>query len=84
MFIDFGLHAVVGEEIGQKSMTKFSGSLLMCSEEMKKIFMEGSGVADLYYNDAVCLKESLKEIEFKKGKLFKEIQKNSYKPNHIC
>ena len=40
-------------------MTKFNGSLLMCSEEMKKIFMEGSGVADLYYNDAVCLKESL-------------------------
>ena len=34
----------------------------MCSEEMSQIFMEGSGVADLYYNDAICLTESLKEI----------------------
>ena len=59
VFIDFGLHAVVKEEVGQKSMTKFNGSLLMCSEEMKKVFMEGTGIADLYYNDAVCLKESL-------------------------
>ena len=49
-------------------MTKFNGSLLMCSEEMKRIFMEGNGEADLYYNDAVCLMESIKEIESSKRK----------------
>ena len=40
----------------------------MCSEEMKRIFMEGIGEADLYYNDAVCLMESIKEIESSKRK----------------
>lgn len=55
IFIDFGLHKVIKEEIGFKTETNYQGSLLFCSEEMRECFLNGSRQVDLYYNDALCL-----------------------------
>lgn len=43
--------------------------MLFCSEEMRDCFLNGRRAVDLYYNDALCLDESLKEIKKKKKKV---------------
>lgn len=59
VFIDFGLSEIVREAKGEKTETRFKGSMAYCSEAMKKCLTVGRAEVDLYENDEVCLENSL-------------------------
>lgn len=40
IFIDFGLSKIIGEEIGVRSWTSFTGSMDFCSKEMLELFLD--------------------------------------------
>jgi serine/threonine protein kinase len=64
VFIDFGLSRMVKEDIGSKTESPFVGSFNFCCDEMLELFVKNSsGYIDLYYNDAFCLKKSLKALK---------------------
>jgi len=56
VFIDYGLSRIISEVKGHKTLTRFRGSLLFCSKEMKECFKTGEERnIDLYYNDCASL-----------------------------
>lgn len=67
VFIDFGLSRFVAEDLGEKSRTRFYGSINFCSADMAKCFSWANrskdGWVDLYHNDLVCLEGSVKCIK---------------------
>lgn len=64
VFIDFGLSILIEEDIGYKSFSNFIGTLAYCSEEMKKtFFLHKPKLLDLYYNDAISLKNTLEVVK---------------------
>lgn len=63
VFIDFGLSLLIKNEVGYKTYSNFAGTLSYCSEEMKKnYYTQRENLIDLYYNDLVSLKKSLRKI----------------------
>lgn len=62
VFIDLGLHRVVEEEMGEKSLTDFRGSMLYCSKELTDCCIKGEQHVDLYYNDSKCLDKTLNSL----------------------
>ena len=64
VFIDFNCSRVVKEPIGCKTLTKFKGTQSYCYSEMKNLFNQTIGYADLFYNDAYGLYESLKRFKY--------------------
>ena len=60
VFIDFGLSDFIQESQGEKTLTKFVGSVNYCSEEMRKCFTSKKTMnIDLYFNDLFALENSL-------------------------
>lgn len=52
IFIDFGLSRFVKENIGEKTLTRFVGTLCNASPQMRKTYCLNTGLwVDLYYND---------------------------------
>ncbi len=72
VFIDFGLHRVIKEQVGEKTYTKFRGSLLFCSKQLTDCYTNGGGLVDLYYNDSHCLKKTIAEVASKRYDLIVE------------
>lgn len=65
VYIDYGLSLLLQTKIGYKTYTKFAGTLNYCSEEMKfTYFFQKGKFIDLYYNDSISLKKTLKKIKF--------------------
>ena len=62
VFADLGLHRVLAEELGQKTLTDFRGSMLYCSKELADCCLNGPQPVDLYHNDAEALDKTLKSI----------------------
>jgi serine/threonine protein kinase len=61
VFIDFGLSFFIPENVGEKSLTSFVGSINFCSDEMGRlIFTNNLCRVDLYHNDLCCLKRFMK------------------------
>lgn len=63
VFIDLGLHRVVEEDIGEKTLTDFRGSMLYCSKELANCCLKGEQYIDVYYNDTECLQKTLNELK---------------------
>lgn len=64
VFIDFGLSAIVAEQVGHLYLTEFVGNVNYCSRQMMKCFLEDKKMeVDLFYNDLHALEGSLKAIE---------------------
>ena len=54
VWLDFGLSRILGEELGQKTLTGFVGTFEVTSKEMQKLyFLKNRSLVDLYHND-VC------------------------------
>ena len=52
IFLDFGLSRFVKEDIGEKTLSRFVGTVNIASPEMKKTyFLRKAMWVDLYYND---------------------------------
>ena len=67
VFIDFGLSKIINEPPGQKTRTRFEGTLTYCSAEMKKCyFLSTPKFVDLYENDLFCFKKTIKDIHSQK------------------
>ena len=60
VFIDFGFCTFLKETVGQKVMTTFRGSINYCSKEMTLCCSQKKArKVDLYYNDLVCLNNTI-------------------------
>ncbi len=68
VFIDFGGAKFIKEPLGQRSPTKFIGTIGYVSEDMFKVLNEKKPDADLYYNDVYGLKISIKYLYMKNEK----------------
>ena len=66
VFIDFNCSIMVKQKIGERTLTKFKGTVVNCSPEMFEIFTTKEyGFVDLYYNDAYGLEMLMKSQEAK-------------------
>ena len=65
IFLDFGLSRFVKEEIGEKTLTKFVGTLHVTSPQMKKTYYLNKAMwVDLYYNDQWGLQKLYDKFTF--------------------
>ena len=59
VFIDYGLSRFISESVGYKTLTGFTGSINVCSPEMRKAYIDKKKQpVELYYNDLHCLEGS--------------------------
>ena len=55
VLIDFNCSSVIGENVGQKTLTLFKGTHNKCHPDMKALYMKKEPAeVDMYYNDIVC------------------------------
>ena len=65
IFLDFGLSRFVKEDIGEKTITRFVGSLHITSPEMRKTYyLKKAMWVDLYYNDQWGLEQLYSYFKF--------------------
>ena len=63
VFLDFGFSKNIQEDIGEKSETKFIGTLGYTIDELKSLFyLNSKGFIDFYFNDLVGLETTLSII----------------------
>lgn len=58
VFIDFGCSEGLKEALGQKKLTRFTGTTAFCSPEMLTLLITKFGLVDLYFNDIFSLKQT--------------------------
>ena len=70
VFIDFNCSIMVKQKIGERTLTKFKGTVTNCSPEMFEVFTTKEyGFVDLYYNDAHGLEMLMKLQESRRKEL---------------
>lgn len=56
IFIDYGYSDIITEELGNRTMTGFKGTMQFCCDEMRHCYAsQAKNLVDLYFNDAYCL-----------------------------
>ena len=65
IFLDFGLSRFVKEDIGEKTLSRFVGTLSNTSPEMRKTYyLKKAMWVDLYYNDQWGLEQLYSYFKF--------------------
>ena len=64
VFLDFGFAKILGEKIGEKTITKFIGTFHFTTDELQQLFLlSRRGKVDFYYNDLYGLEKCITIIE---------------------
>ena len=66
IFLDFGLSKFVKEDVGEKTLSKFVGTIHSASPQMRKTYYLNKAMwVDLYYNDLWGLEQFYDHLRFR-------------------